>query len=79
MKNKNYIKPHKKKQIKITKIICPCGGYSDELGWVTGNKPKPRRLRCQHCKKRFMTSWFDCGDGNCWHEKFPRHIMTIKK
>jgi len=47
------------------------------LGWETGNRPKPRLLRCPKCKQRFKTTWNDCGDGDCWHEEFPKHKRFI--
>ena len=42
------------------------------------NMPKPRRVRCPACKKRFMTVWRTCGDYWCWHEYMPPHKKIVK-
>lgn len=42
------------------------GGYHNK-------ERKQRRVRCQKCKKRFMTIWKECQDAGCWHEYLPKH------
>lgn len=35
--------------------------------------------RDSSCKKRFMSYWYECDDGGCWHERFPKHRANVKQ
>ena len=39
----------------------------------------PRRMRCENCKRRFMTFVRECDDPGCFHAYFPKHKKPVKK